>query len=84
MLDYLAVLAAGAVVGALVKRRVTVPHVITPRDGEDRFYARFHYTDGRVEVRKLAESDLVSHVTWRGRLFIKGEWTPDGFIYQER
>lgn len=44
-------------------------------------YLRFTYTDGRVEVRKFLEAPPTAE--WKGRSFARGEWTPDGYIYNE-
>lgn len=51
--------------------------------GSDKVYVRFHYIDGRIEVKKFKASDLDLSVVWKGRTFEAGEWTPDGHIYRE-
>lgn len=64
-----------------------VPTIVTrsviPSTGPDTVYARFHYYDGRVEVKKFKATDLAMQMEWKNRLFEAEKWTPDGQVYKE-
>ena len=55
----------------------------TPGRRDDNSYSRFHYADGRVEVRKFLNADLLARVGWKDKIFLKGQYTPDGWVYKE-
>lgn len=58
----------------------TVPEVT---NFKDRCYVRFHYLDGRVDVRPFLSTDLGFTMRWKGRYFKIGDWTEDGQVYTE-
>jgi hypothetical protein len=57
----------------------TVPH----RGTAEEAYVRFHFADGRVEVRKIPSGQFDMYLEWKGRRFQAGTWTPDGHVYNE-
>lgn len=63
-----------------LKPRLAVP---SAGPGENKCYARFHFADGRVEVKKLLSADLDPYLQWKGRNFEIAEWTEDGQVYRE-
>lgn len=81
------IFSVGVSVGWFVRGLVVHPVVITktavPTPGPDGCYARFHFADARVEVRKFRATDLNPTMEWRGRQFQAGEWTADGQVYHE-
>lgn len=72
---------------AITPVRASIPDVLAPAPrsttGPNTDYIRFHYRDGRVEVKKFRSTDIGSPITWKGRNFNAGEWTSDGHIYHE-
>ena len=54
-----------------------------PGPGTNKVYVRFHFQDGRIEVKKFNTSDLDLIIYWRDRKFEAGPWTSDGHIYYE-
>lgn len=60
----------------------SVPHSY-PSHTKDKCYVRFHFRDGRVDVRPFYSTDLDLTMEWKGRKFEAVEWTPDGQIYKE-
>ena len=51
--------------------------------GPEKVYIRFHFNDGRIEVKKFLATALSLQLNYRDRLFEAGSWTEDGHIYNE-
>lgn len=65
-----------------IERRVEVRSVVQS-PGPENVYARFHFADGRVEVRKYRPEDHAEVLEYKGRRFAQGDLTEDGRIYHE-
>ena len=81
--------ASGLLLGYVTGTIWTVPVEVTKiktilqANGPDGIYVRLTYADGQVTVRKINKIDLDPEITYRGRTFAAGEWTPDGHVYNE-